>query len=52
MTVGIESRIVLNDIVGLDHDEAEHVKQWVATTLLDAATANTQRTHTDHEDIT
>ena len=52
MTVGIESRIVLNDIVGLDHDEAEHVKQWVATTLLNAATANTQRTHTDDEDTT
>ena len=37
MIVGIESRIVLCDIAGLDDDEAEHVKQWAAAALVDAA---------------
>jgi AcrR family transcriptional regulator len=39
LTVGIESRIVLADIAGLDDTEAEHVKHWVAAALLDAALA-------------
>ena len=50
MTVGIESRIVLIDIVGLDDHEAEHVKQWIATTLLEATTNNTHST-TDNRAI-
>lgn len=37
MIVGIESRIVLCDIAGLDYHEAEHVKQWAAAALVDAA---------------
>ena len=37
MIVGIESRIVLCDIAGLDDDESEHVKQWAAAALVDAA---------------
>jgi AcrR family transcriptional regulator len=45
LTVGIESRIVLTDIVGLDDTEAEHVKQWAAATLLRAAMTSTDGTN-------
>ena len=44
MTVGIESRIVLTDIVGLDDTESEQVKQWAAATLLRAAITSTRAT--------
>jgi AcrR family transcriptional regulator len=40
LIVGIEARIVLSDIVALDDDEAEAVKQWMAATLLDATLAH------------
>lgn len=35
--VGIEARVVLTDIYGLDDDQIEEVVQWASTALADAA---------------
>ena len=43
MIVGIESRIVLCDIAGLDDHQAEHVKQWAAAALVNAALRESSR---------
>jgi AcrR family transcriptional regulator len=37
MVVGLESLLVLEDICGLNHEEAEATKRWAAASLLQAA---------------